>query len=33
MQLVTPSEVAMAVRIAIKVWMTNFQISFFDIGF
>ena len=28
MQLVTPSEVAIAVRIAASVWMMNFQVSF-----
>ena len=27
MQLVTPSEVAIAVRIAASVWMMNFQVS------
>ena len=29
MQLVTPSVVAMAVRMAASVWMMNFQVSFF----
>ena len=29
MQLVTPSEVAMAVSMAARVWMINFQVSLF----
>ena len=29
MQLVTPSVVAMAVRMAASVWMMNFQVAFF----
>ena len=31
MQLVTPSEVAIAVRMAASVWMMNFQVSLFFI--
>ena len=31
MQLVTPSEVAMAVRMLMAIWITIFQVSFFII--
>ena len=33
MQLVTPSEVAMAVRMLMAIWITIFQVSFFIIFF